>query len=209
MSKPPAPAPNSAIASSKSASSVMRMAVKSGRISAIRSIPAADQPRRDRPDRHHADDVRRPADLQPATSGDDAAARRRGHPGPQRPLRSLLPHSRIPGRWTGSSAKPWQSPHVFDTVRIARRRFGRGGNGLAIPRRRLGYEPPIAHRALPDALTTAIVFDLLLAAVGGWNICLCDVLTEQGGPMALLPASTAKARSPWNWKRPSTSAGPF
>jgi predicted DNA-binding transcriptional regulator YafY len=42
---------------------------------------------------------------------------------------------------------------------------------------------------LPDALTTAIVFELLMTSVGGWNICLCDVLREQGGPMGLKPAS--------------------
>jgi hypothetical protein len=42
---------------------------------------------------------------------------------------------------------------------------------------------------LPDALTTAIVFELLMTSVGGWNICLCDVLREQGGPMGLRPAS--------------------
>ncbi|HEX4052834.1 MAG TPA: exonuclease domain-containing protein [Tepidisphaeraceae bacterium] len=88
------------------------------------------------------------------------------------------------------------SPHVFDTVRIARRRFGRGGNGLGSLARRLGYEPPNAHRALPDALTTAVIFDLLLSAVGGWNISLCDVLKEQGGPMSLLPASARESLLP-------------
>lgn len=88
------------------------------------------------------------------------------------------------------------SPHVFDTVRIARRRFGRGGNGLGALARRLGHQPAIAHRALPDALTTAVVFDLLLAGVGGWNISLCDVLKEQGGPMGLLPASTGERLLP-------------
>jgi len=82
-----------------------------------------------------------------------------------------------------------EKPHVLDTVRIARRRFGRGGNGLSTLARRLGHEPAIVHRALPDALTTAVVFELLLASVGGWNICLCDVLKEQGGPMGLMPAS--------------------
>ena len=82
-----------------------------------------------------------------------------------------------------------EKPHVLDTVRIARRRFGRGGNGLSTLARRLGHEPAIVHRALPDALTTAIVFELLLVSVGGWNICLCDVLKEQGGPMGLMPAS--------------------
>ena len=81
------------------------------------------------------------------------------------------------------------NPHVLDTLRIARRRFGRGGNGLDRLSRRLGCEPPAAHRALADALTTAIVFERLLAPVGGWNICLCDALKEQGGVMSLRPAS--------------------
>jgi DNA polymerase III epsilon subunit-like protein len=89
-----------------------------------------------------------------------------------------------------------ESPHVLDTVRIARRRFGRGGNGLATLSRRLGHEPAIVHRALPDALTTAIVFELLLASVGGWNICFCDVLREQGGPMGLMAAAARESPLP-------------
>jgi DNA polymerase III epsilon subunit-like protein len=89
-----------------------------------------------------------------------------------------------------------ENPHVLDTVRIARRRFGRGGNGLGSLSRRLGYEPPAAHRALPDALTTAIVFERLLATVGGWNICLCDALKEQGGPMGLQPVSPRESLLP-------------
>jgi DNA polymerase III epsilon subunit family exonuclease len=82
-----------------------------------------------------------------------------------------------------------ENPHVLDTVRIARRRFGRGGNGLSNLAHRLGYQPVTAHRALADAITTARVFELFLAPVGGWNICLCDVLREQGGPMSFQPAS--------------------
>ncbi len=77
---------------------------------------------------------------------------------------------------------------VLDTVRIARRRFGRGGNGLGTLARRLGYEPPIAHRALPDAITTAVVFDKLIGVCGGWGVCLIDAMREQGGPMGLLPS---------------------
>jgi DNA polymerase III epsilon subunit family exonuclease len=73
---------------------------------------------------------------------------------------------------------------VMDTVRIARRRFGRGGNGLAKLARRLGYEPLIAHRALADAKTTGIIFEKLLDPVGGWNMPVCDLLKEQGGPVA-------------------------
>jgi DNA polymerase III epsilon subunit family exonuclease len=85
---------------------------------------------------------------------------------------------------------------VLDTVRIARRRFGRGGNGLGSLARRLGYEPDIAHRALPDAITTAIIFDRLLAPTGGWSICLCDAMREQGGPMNLLPANSRQPQLP-------------
>jgi len=92
--------------------------------------------------------------------------------------------------------KTLENPHVLDTVRIARRRFGRGGNGLATLARRLGHEPTTVHRALPDALTTAIVFELLLASVGGWNISLCDALREQGGPMGLMPASNRESLLP-------------
>jgi DNA polymerase III epsilon subunit family exonuclease len=89
-----------------------------------------------------------------------------------------------------------QNPHVLDTVRIARRRFGRGGNGLSALARRLGHEPAVAHRALADAQTTAIVFDLLLAPIGGWGICLCDLLKDQGGPMAIAPASARQSLLP-------------
>jgi DNA polymerase III epsilon subunit family exonuclease len=77
---------------------------------------------------------------------------------------------------------------VFDTVRIARRRFGRGGNGLQRLAGRLGVQPVVAHRALADAQTTHLVFEKLIEPVGGWQICLADALREQGGPMGLLPA---------------------
>lgn len=70
---------------------------------------------------------------------------------------------------------------IFDTVRIARRRFGRGGNALPLLSRRLGVEPTISHRALADAITTAAVFEKLLEPVGGYGIALCNVLDEQGG----------------------------
>jgi DNA polymerase III epsilon subunit family exonuclease len=78
---------------------------------------------------------------------------------------------------------------VMDTVRIARRRFGRGGNGLGMLARRLGIEPVTAHRALADAQTTAAVFERLMETVKGWETCLCDALGEQGGAMGLLPLS--------------------
>jgi DNA polymerase-3 subunit epsilon len=74
---------------------------------------------------------------------------------------------------------------VVDTLRIARRRFGRGGNSLGLLSRRLGIEPVLAHRALADAKTTFLVFQELLAAVGGWDLCLADTFAHQGGPMHL------------------------
>lgn len=84
-------------------------------------------------------------------------------------------------------------PHahqVMDTVRIARRRFGRGGNGLQRLAPRLGVLPTGAHRALADAITTFGVFDRLLAPVGGWDLMLCDAIQHQGGPIGIKPAGT-------------------
>jgi DNA polymerase III epsilon subunit family exonuclease len=78
---------------------------------------------------------------------------------------------------------------VLDTVRIARRRFGRGGNALQLLSRRLGIAPVTAHRALADALTTARVFEKLIEPVGGWNISLCDAIAHQGGPVGLVPVN--------------------
>ncbi|MGA2229496.1 MAG: 3'-5' exonuclease [Tepidisphaeraceae bacterium] len=74
---------------------------------------------------------------------------------------------------------------VFDTVRIARRRFGRGGNSLQALSRRLGIEPVGAHRALADAKTTFLLFQELICAVGGWDLTLADIFFIQGGPMHL------------------------
>jgi DNA polymerase-3 subunit epsilon len=78
--------------------------------------------------------------------------------------------------------------HVLDTVRIARRRFGRGGNGLQRLAPHLGVTPTAAHRALADALTTFGVFEKLMEPAGGWEMMLCDAIGQQGGPMGLLPA---------------------
>jgi DNA polymerase III epsilon subunit-like protein len=88
------------------------------------------------------------------------------------------------------------SVHVLDTVRIARRRFGRGGNSLARLALRLNVPQVTAHRALADAQTTHLVFEQLMAPVKGWATCLCDALREQGGPMGLLPASPRESALP-------------
>ena len=86
--------------------------------------------------------------------------------------------------------------HVLDTVRIARRRFGRGGNALQALAPRLGMQPAVAHRALADAQTTAFVFERLMEPVGGWGCCVCDAIREQGGPMGLMPASPRESLLP-------------
>jgi DNA polymerase III epsilon subunit family exonuclease len=86
--------------------------------------------------------------------------------------------------------------HVLDTVRIARRRFGRGGNALQALAPRLGYQPSVAHRALADAITTHFVFQKLMECVGGWDCCVCDAIREQGGPMGLMPASPRESLLP-------------
>jgi DNA polymerase III epsilon subunit family exonuclease len=85
---------------------------------------------------------------------------------------------------------------VMDTVRIARRRFGRGGNALQRLAPRFGITPPIAHRALADAQTTAALFQQLMEPVGGWNTCLCDAFAQQGGPMGLLPINPRQSLLP-------------
>jgi len=96
---------------------------------------------------------------------------------------------------------------VFDTVRIARRRFGRGGNSLQMLSRRLGLAPVTAHRALADAQTTAFVLERLLEPVGGWQICLCDCLREQGGPISLLPAAPSESLLPLELEEALESRG--
>jgi DNA polymerase III epsilon subunit family exonuclease len=82
---------------------------------------------------------------------------------------------------------------VLDTVRIARRQFGRGGNGLQSLTRRLGIAPDVAHRALADAR----LFSILMTPTGGWETMLCDAMSAQGGPMRLLPDFPAENPLPW------------
>jgi DNA polymerase-3 subunit epsilon len=86
--------------------------------------------------------------------------------------------------------------HVMDTVRIARRRFGRGGNGLQVLARRFGIVPEVAHRALPDVRTTFGVFEKLMEPIGGWNLPFCDGLLAQGGKMSLLPLNPRESLLP-------------
>jgi DNA polymerase III epsilon subunit family exonuclease len=69
---------------------------------------------------------------------------------------------------------------VLDTLNIARKRFGRGGNNLGVLSRRLGIEPESEHRALPDARTTWLVFKELITVVGGWQLTLADLFLHQG-----------------------------
>jgi DNA polymerase III epsilon subunit family exonuclease len=85
---------------------------------------------------------------------------------------------------------------VLDSVRMARRRFGRGGNGLQRLAPRLGIYPSVAHRALADAQTTHLVFEKLLEPLAGWRTSLADVLVAQGGTMGLRPASPRESLLP-------------
>jgi DNA polymerase III epsilon subunit family exonuclease len=94
------------------------------------------------------------------------------------------------------SAVLGSSVQVLDTVRIARRRFGRGGNSLGRLAARLGIPQVTAHRALADAQTTHLVFEQMMAPIKGWATCLCDALREQGGPMGLLPISPRESALP-------------
>ena len=82
-----------------------------------------------------------------------------------------------------------ENAHVLDTVRLARKRFGRGGNGLQRLAPRLGILPTVAHRALADAQTTHFVFEKTIEPLAGWGTSLADALVAQGGPMGLMPAS--------------------
>ena len=85
---------------------------------------------------------------------------------------------------------------VLDTVRIARKRYGRGGNGLQTLCRKLGIFPDVAHRALADVRTTYGVLDRMLEPLGGWGIALADALVAQGGHMGLLPKNPRESLLP-------------
>ena len=78
---------------------------------------------------------------------------------------------------------------VLDTVRMARRIYGRGGNGLQKLAARLGIHVDVAHRALADCHTTAGVFREMLEPLGGSRMSLADAITLQGGPCRFDPAS--------------------
>ncbi|MDB5328280.1 MAG: polymerase epsilon subunit [Phycisphaerales bacterium] len=70
---------------------------------------------------------------------------------------------------------------LLDTLKIANKQFGRGGNGLQKLAARLEAPTSTAHRALADCLTTFAVFEKMLAFRGGWNLTLDQVLAMQGG----------------------------
>ena len=77
---------------------------------------------------------------------------------------------------------------VADTLRLARRRFGRGGNSLPVLAQRLGVLVDTSHRALADARTTLGVLAQLLEPLGGWQIPLASLLEAQGGSCSIKPA---------------------
>lgn len=71
---------------------------------------------------------------------------------------------------------------VLDTVRLARRIFGRGGNGLQKLAVRLNIAVETAHRALADCHTTAGVFREMLEPLGEGRMTLAEAILLQGGP---------------------------
>lgn len=83
---------------------------------------------------------------------------------------------------------------VIDTVQLARRTFGRGGNGLQALAARLRLPVGQAHRALDDALVTAALLERLLEPTG-WSSRLADVLAAQGG-VCRLPGVAAPRSEP-------------
>lgn len=85
---------------------------------------------------------------------------------------------------------------VLDTVRIARRVYGRGGNGLQKLAVRLGIAVETAHRALADCHTTAGVFREMLEPLGGGRMTLADAILLQGGPCRFDTAACAASGLP-------------
>ncbi len=79
---------------------------------------------------------------------------------------------------------------VLDTVQLARRVFGQGGNALQKLSARLGIAVTGAHRALADCQTTWGVLTHLLAALRQTRepaaLTLLDVIQAQGGAVALV-----------------------
>lgn len=97
---------------------------------------------------------------------------------------------------------------LLDTVRIARRRFGRGGNSLPVLSRRLGVVPTASHRALADAKTTAAVFEQLMQPIGGWDVRLCDAIAEQGGVIEIRDVASNAVVLPLELQEALDSGGP-
>lgn len=83
--------------------------------------------------------------------------------------------------------------HVLDTVRIARKQLGRGGNGLQRLASRLDIASGGAHRALVDCHTTAKVLHKLLEPHGAWDVTLERAHTLQGRSLTL--ATTIQKKS--------------
>jgi DNA polymerase III epsilon subunit family exonuclease len=78
---------------------------------------------------------------------------------------------------------------AIDTLQLARKRFGKGGNGLSKLAARLGVPCTTAHRALADAMTTAGVLTRMIEPLGGWSIALADVFAASGGGVRISSAS--------------------
>lgn len=86
--------------------------------------------------------------------------------------------------------------HVLDTVRIARKQLGRGGNGLQRLASRLDIVSAGAHRALVDCHTTANVLHKLLEPHGAWEVTLERACALQGRSLTLATTIQRKSAVP-------------
>ncbi len=93
-------------------------------------------------------------------------------------------------RFCGALCDALGDIHVLDTVRIARKQLGRGGNGLQRLAGRLGLAPASAHRAMVDCETTAGVLHKLIEPHGAWQITVQRACELQGGAWMLSDVRT-------------------
>lgn len=109
----------------------------------------------------------------------------------------------------GDLADALYHPPVLDTLRIARRRFGRGGNGLQRLAGRLSVRVDHAHRALADCHTTFRCLAAMLEPVGGWGISFGEMLDMHGKPGSLRPKAKSVLRRHPGPNRAATHVQPI
>jgi DNA polymerase III epsilon subunit family exonuclease len=99
--------------------------------------------------------------------------------------------------WNGMEADAsLTSSWILDTLALARRAFGRGGNGLQHLAKTLQLAPAPAHRALGDALTTFRLLERLVPEPA--DTPLANLVTSQGSviPFSSDPIVPDRLRQP-------------